>query len=189
MHARSRRLRAQRPEPARRRSAGGAVSRISGLNLTFEVREGLQKHRQGNVAPRWRRRSPIWPMKSPTTATISTTRSTLRSYSPEQLAGGRRSGARAMPSCSGAIPDVHEPELHKLIIRDIIDVQVRDAVTSSAEAIERAGVQQRGGGAGAGGAIDSVQRGVGGRESRTAPLPLSECLLPSAGGEGESAGV
>ena len=38
-------------------------------------------------------------------------------------------------------PDVREPELHKMIIRDIIDVQVRDVVTTSAEAIANAGVQ------------------------------------------------
>ena len=38
-------------------------------------------------------------------------------------------------------PEVREPELHKLIIRDIIDVQVRDVVTSSAGAIASAGVQ------------------------------------------------
>ena len=38
-------------------------------------------------------------------------------------------------------PDVREPELHKIIIRDIIDVQVRDVITTSAEAIASAGVQ------------------------------------------------
>ena len=35
-------------------------------------------------------------------------------------------------------PDVREPELHQLIIRDIIDVQVRDVMTTSA-ASDRAG--------------------------------------------------
>src|SRR6185295_18993784 len=38
-------------------------------------------------------------------------------------------------------PDVREPELHQLIIRDIIDVQVRDVVTTSAATIGQAGVQ------------------------------------------------
>jgi dGTPase len=38
-------------------------------------------------------------------------------------------------------PEVREPDLHKLIIRDIIDVQVRDVVTSSAAAIGSAGVE------------------------------------------------
>ena len=38
-------------------------------------------------------------------------------------------------------PDVREPELHKIIIRDIIDVQVRDVITTSAEAIAKASVR------------------------------------------------
>ena len=38
-------------------------------------------------------------------------------------------------------PDAREPDLHKLIIRDIIDMQVRDVVTSSARAIAEAAVQ------------------------------------------------
>jgi dGTPase len=38
-------------------------------------------------------------------------------------------------------PDTREPELHKLIIRDIIDVQVEDVITTSAQSIAYAGVQ------------------------------------------------
>ena len=38
-------------------------------------------------------------------------------------------------------PDAREPELHKLIIRDIIDVQVRDVITSSAKSIVDLGVE------------------------------------------------
>ena len=38
-------------------------------------------------------------------------------------------------------PDAREPELHKLVIRDIIDRQVQDVVTTSAQAIADAGVQ------------------------------------------------
>jgi dGTPase len=38
-------------------------------------------------------------------------------------------------------PDAREPELHKLIIRDIIDVQVQDVVATSAQSIVDAGVQ------------------------------------------------
>ena len=47
-------------------------------------------------------------------------------------------------SCQAVLsryPDAREPELHKLIIRDIIDVQVRDVITTSAEAIANAGVR------------------------------------------------
>jgi dGTPase len=38
-------------------------------------------------------------------------------------------------------PDAREPELHKLIIRDIIDTEVRDLVSTSAKSIADAGVQ------------------------------------------------
>ena len=38
-------------------------------------------------------------------------------------------------------PDAREPELHKLIIRDIIDTEVRDLVSTSANSITDAGVQ------------------------------------------------
>jgi dGTPase len=37
--------------------------------------------------------------------------------------------------------DAREPELHKLIIRDIIDTEVRDLVSTSAKSIANAGVQ------------------------------------------------
>ena len=60
-----------------------------GLNLTFEVREGLQKHQAFYDPPgparksidvrRWKRRSRISPTKSPTTATIWMTRSISKS--------------------------------------------------------------------------------------------------------------
>ena len=60
-----------------------------GLNLTFEVREGLRKHErpyelpapagEESVVPRWKRKSPIWRMRSPITVTTSMTRLILRS--------------------------------------------------------------------------------------------------------------
>jgi dGTPase len=37
-------------------------------------------------------------------------------------------------------PGAHEPEMHKIIIRDIIDVQVRDVITTSAQSIVAAQV-------------------------------------------------
>jgi dGTPase len=40
-------------------------------------------------------------------------------------------------------PDLREPELHKLIIRDVIDRQVQDVVATSAEKIGSAGIQSR----------------------------------------------
>jgi dGTPase len=42
---------------------------------------------------------------------------------------------------SARYPDVHEPDLHKLIIAGIIDTQVRDVVTTSAASIAKAGVR------------------------------------------------
>src|SRR5947207_7808623 len=38
-------------------------------------------------------------------------------------------------------PDAREPDLHKLIIRDIIDVEVRDVIITSAQSIAEAGVK------------------------------------------------
>ena len=65
-----------------------AYPKFPGLNLTFEVREGLQKHqafydrrsrtRKNIVVPPSRRRSQISRMRSPTTAMISMTRSILK---------------------------------------------------------------------------------------------------------------
>ena len=110
-----------------------------GLNLTFEVREGLQKHAN--------ERCPTLEAQVADLADEITYYShdlddavDFAILSPEQLQEAtvwRASHAVVLRRH----PDVHEPELHKLIIRDIIDVQVRDAVTSSAEAIERAGVR------------------------------------------------
>jgi len=48
---------------------------------------------------------------------------------------------RSHESVSARYPDVHEPELHKLIIGAIIDAQVRDVVTTSAAAIAKSGVR------------------------------------------------
>ncbi len=110
-----------------------------GLNLTFEVREGLQKHRHAQC---------------PTLeAQVADLADEITYYShdlddavdfailsPEQLQDvtvWRHSDA----AVRSRHPDVREPELHKLIIRDIIDVQVRDVVLSSAAAISAAGVQ------------------------------------------------
>jgi dGTPase len=55
----------------------------------------------------------------------------------EENAVWRRSHGRVL----GRYPDAREPELHKLIIRDIIDVQVQDVVETSAKSIAQAGVQ------------------------------------------------
>ena len=110
-----------------------------GLNLTFEVREGLQKHRN--------EKCPSLEAQVADLADEITYSShdlddavdfeILSTAQLEEIAVWRHSHA----AVSSRYPDAREPELHKLIIRDIIDVQVRDVVTSSADAIAAAGVQ------------------------------------------------
>ena len=94
-----------------------------------------------------------------------------------------------MPTSTARAPEVREPELHKLIINDIIDVQVRDVITSSAQAIAEAGVQT----------ADDVRQqerpliryseelATANRELRR--FLIQERLLPSARRGGESAGL
>jgi dGTPase len=110
-----------------------------GLNLTLEVREGLQKHRHETV---------------PTLeAQIANLADEITYYSHdlddaidfeilsedqlEETAVWRLSHA----TVNERYPDAHPPDLHKLIINHIIDRQVRDVITSSAEAIAAAGVK------------------------------------------------
>jgi dGTPase len=108
-----------------------------GLNLTFEVREGLQKHeRKGGF--------------STLEAQIADLADEITYYSHDlddavdfeilnasQLEENeiwKRSQKHVLAQYSEA----HEPELHKLIIRNIIDVQVQDVVATSAASISNA---------------------------------------------------
>jgi dGTPase len=109
-----------------------------GLNLTLEVREGLQKHKGvcatleaqiANVADEITYYS--HDLDDAVDFQI------LNSDQLEENTVWRHSHA----SVSARYPEAREPELHKLIIRDIIDVQVRDVIISSAAAIAQAGVQ------------------------------------------------
>jgi len=121
-----------------------------GLNLSFEVREGLQKHRAFYDPPSPNEEK----YKSPALeAQIANLADEITYYShdlddavdfeilsPEQL----RENSVWQSSCESVLrryPDAREPESHKLIIRDIIDVQVRDVITSSARAIAALGPQ------------------------------------------------
>lgn len=124
-----------------------------GLNLTFEVREGLQKHRKvGQVS---NLQSGTSKLETCTTleAQIADLADEITYYShdlddavdfailsADQL-GEVAVWRKSHEAVTRRYPDAQEPELHKLIIRDIIDVQVRDAVASSAEAITKAGVE------------------------------------------------
>jgi dGTPase len=121
-----------------------------GLNLTFEVREGLRKHER--------------PYKFPTAAgeeyecpsleaQIADLADEITYYShdlddaldfevlsPEQLEENevwRNSHSAVLARYT----DAREPELHKLIIRDIIDREVHDLVATSVEKIAESGVQ------------------------------------------------
>ena len=112
---------------------------FSGLNLTLEVREGLQKHRKSETRPTLE-------------AQIADIADEITYYSHdlddaldfEILAADQLDEVEVWRQSHANVaqryPDAREPELHKLIIRDIIDVQVRDVVTCSAATIAAAGV-------------------------------------------------
>ena len=127
-----------------------AYPEFPGLNLTFEVREGLQKHQAFYDPPEPSAEQYRCPSLE---AQIANLADEITYYSHdlddavdfeilhadqlEEVPVWQRSHA----AVSARYPEAREPDLHKLIIRDIIDVQVRDVITSSAQAIDTAGVQ------------------------------------------------
>ena len=121
-----------------------------GLNLTFEVREGLQKHQglYGATSPGGEK------YKCPSLeAQIANLADEITYYSHdlddamdfEILSTAQLEENAVWQKSHRAVlaryPDAREPELHKLIIRDIIDLQVHDVVTTSARSILDTGVQ------------------------------------------------
>ncbi len=108
-----------------------------GLNLTFEVREGLQKHR--NSCPSLE-------------AQITNLADEITYYSHDLddavdfqiLSAEQLKESAVWRQSHEAVlvrhPEAREPELHQFVIRNIIDVQVCDVVKASAEAIAEAGV-------------------------------------------------
>ena len=121
-----------------------------GLNLTFEVREGLQKHQAFYDPPAAgadRYQCPSLEAQIANLADEITYYShdlddavdfeILSSAQLEESVVWRHSHQ----SVAARHPEVREPELHKLIIRDIIDVQVRDVITTSGETLVKSGVQ------------------------------------------------
>ncbi|MEY2560087.1 MAG: dGTPase [Verrucomicrobiota bacterium] len=125
-----------------------------GLNLTFEVREGLQKHQAFYDPPPEKGNATLEKYHCPSLeAQIANLADEITYYSHDlddavdfEILSTPQLGETAVwrgshESVARRYPDVREPELHKLIIRDIIDLQVRDVVTSSSEAIAKAGVQ------------------------------------------------
>src|ERR1700730_7486259 len=108
-----------------------------GLNLTFEVREGLQKHQRTSGYPTLE-------------AQVAHLADEITYYShdlddavdfeiltAEQLSENEV-WKRSQQHVLAHYPDAREPELHKLIIRNIIDVQVQDVVTTSSISISKA---------------------------------------------------
>ncbi len=121
-----------------------------GLNLTFEVREGLQKHQAFYDPPAPGEEGYHCPALE---AQITNLADEITYYSHdlddavdfEILSGQQLEENAVWQQSHRAVvtryPEAREPELHKLIIRDIIDVQVRDVITRSAQAIADSGVQ------------------------------------------------
>ena len=126
-----------------------AYPAFPGLNLTFEVREGLRKHDEFH--------EPLGPggerYRCPSLeAQIADLADEITYYSHdlddavdfEILASDKLEEVtiwrQSHESVCARYPEVREPELHKLIVGAIIDAQVRDVITTSSAAIARAGV-------------------------------------------------
>lgn len=121
-----------------------------GLNLTFEVREGLRKHEAS--------RGPLMPGEEKfccpsLEAQIADLADAITYYSHdlddavdfEVLSAAQLEENEIWRRTHRAVisryPDAREPDLHTLIIRDIIDMQVRDVIMTSAQSIADAGVR------------------------------------------------
>jgi dGTPase len=128
-----------------------------GLNLTFEVREGLRKHgafheMEERTGPQIR--PALQSYRCPSLeAQVADLADEITYYSHDlddavdfeilnaaQLEENEL-WRRSLRAVLARYPDAREPELHKLIIRDIIDTEVRDLVSTSAKSIANAGVQ------------------------------------------------
>src|SRR5213594_779241 len=127
-----------------------AYPQFPGLNLTFEVREGLRKHEASYEFPAPEDEKYHCPSLEAQVADLA---DEITYYSHDlddavdfeilsatQLSENevwRRSHRAVLARYAGD----REPELHKLIIRDIIDNEVHDVVATSAQSIGDAGVQ------------------------------------------------
>ena len=128
-----------------------------GLNLTFEVREGLRKHgafhEMGELSAS-QPRTALQNYRCPSLeAQVADLADEITYYShdlddavdfeilnPAQLEKNEV-WHRSLRAVLARYPDAREPELHKIIIRDIIDMEVRDLVSTSAKSIADADVQ------------------------------------------------
>jgi dGTPase len=144
-----------------------AYPNFPGLNLTFEVREGLQKHQAFYEMPegvaqlsnlrddqdgKLQIRPTMYYCPS-LEAQVANLADEITYYSHdlddavdfEILDSGQLEEnlvwQRSYRSVMARYPGAREPELHKLIIRDIIDVQVQDVVATSGKTIVDLGPQ------------------------------------------------
>ena len=128
-----------------------------GLNLTFEVREGLRKHgafHQMEELTGPQPRTSLQNYRCPSLeAQVADLADEITYYSHDlddavdfeilnaaQLEKNEV-WRRSLRAVTERYPDAREPDLHKLIIRDIIDTEVRDLVSTSAKSIADSGVQ------------------------------------------------
>jgi dGTPase len=121
-----------------------------GLNLTFEVREGLRKHERPYKFPAPSGEEYDCPSLEAQVADLA---DEITYYSHdlddaldfEILTPARLEENEVWRNSHRAVlaryKDTREPELHKLVIRDIIDREVHDLVATSAESIAESGVQ------------------------------------------------
>jgi dGTPase len=123
---------------------------FAGLNLTFEVREGLRKHERPYQFPNLKGEKYDSPSLEGQVADLA---DEITYYSHdlddaldfEILAPARLEENEVWRTSHRAVlaryTGVREPELSKLIIREIIDREVHDLVATSAESIAESGVQ------------------------------------------------
>jgi dGTPase len=123
---------------------------FSGLNLTFEVREGLRKHELPHVFFDGEGSAHRCPSLEAQVADLA---DEITYYSHdlddavnfEILTAAQLEENEVWHNSRREVlaryPGAREPELHKLIIREIIDAEVRDLVFTSARAIAEVGVQ------------------------------------------------
>ena len=121
-----------------------------GLNLTFEVREGLRKHERPYKFPTPGGEEYACPSLEGQVADLA---DEITYYSHdlddaldfEILTPARLDENDVWRTSHRAVlaryTGIHEPDLHKLTIREIIDREVHDLVVTSAEAIAESGVQ------------------------------------------------
>jgi dGTPase len=119
-----------------------------GLNLTFEVREGLQKHEQTFETPDGKKYG-----RPSLEAQVADLADEITYYSHDlddavdfEILSAKQLRdvtvwQQSHENVVSRYSDLPEPDLQKLIIRDIIDTEVRDLVTTSAKGIVDAGVQ------------------------------------------------